>query len=178
MTNTVYIAMSLDGYIAETDGNVQFLDSAGALPEDEDYGWEEFFTPIDALVMGRNTYDVVLGFKQWHYGEKKVMVLTTRDIPIPEFITGEVIPFEGTARQAVQDLKKRGCNNLYIDGGKVVQQFLSAGLIDEIIITVVPILIGKGIPLFGALNNHVKLLTQDTKLYDNGLVQLHYKVVK
>ncbi len=177
MTNTVYIAMSLDGFIAENDGGVAFLESAGPAPEGEDYGWAEFFDPIDALIMGRNTYDVVLGFKQWHYEGKKVMVLTTRDIPIPEFITSEIIPFEGTPRQAVKELNDRGCENLYIDGGKVVQQFLNAGLVDNIVITVVPVLIGGGIPLFGALKNHVKLKAKDTRHFDNGLIQLHYDVI-
>jgi dihydrofolate reductase len=178
MTNTVHCAMSLDGFIARKDHSIDFLESLEPPQDGEDYGWAEFFDPLDGMVMGRNTYDVVLGFKVWHYGDKKVMVLTTRDIEIPDFITGEVIPFEGTPEQALEEMKKRDCTELYIDGGEVVQQFLSAGLVDKMIIATIPILIGDGIPLFGELDKDMLFEVTDLIKYDNGLVMTYYQLKK
>lgn len=179
MKNIVYCAMSLDGFIAEKDGGVEFLDSAGAPPDGEDYGWSAFFGPIDALVMGRNTYDVLIGFGgEWPYGDKKIVVLTTRDIEIADAVKDRVSTFSGAPDEVMAHLKLMNCQTLYIDGGKVVQDFLRAGLIDEMILTVVPILLGEGIELFSDLPEYIHLDAVSTRRIDNGLIQLHYQLKK
>lgn len=174
MTNFVYIATSLDGFIARPDGAVDFLDCVDQYDEDEDYGFAEFYDGIDALIMGRNTYDVVLGFGVWHYGDKKVLVMTTRDIEIPDFVTGEIIPFEGTVKEAQKLLNDQDCKNLYIDGGKIIAQFLNANLVDEMYITSVPIIISKGIPLFSGLKIEQQFDLNEVHHYENGLLSAHY----
>lgn len=178
MTNTVYCAVSLDGFIADTNHGVEFLESAGPGEEGEDFGWADFFNPIDAIVMGRNTYDVFLGFGMWPYDDKKIIVLSNRDITIPDDYKDKVSAFAGFPDQIVEHAKSLGHDNLYIDGGIVVQQFLSAGLVDKIVITIIPILIGEGISLFGPLNENIKLETVKADKFDNGIVQLHYDVIK
>lgn len=178
MTNFVYLGCSLDGFIARKDGAVDFLDAVDPAPEDEDYGWHDYISGIDALIMGRNSYDMVLGFGQWHYGNRKVMVLTTRDIEIPDFIEGEIIPFEGKPEDAIAHMNGLGCENIYVDGGKVVQDFINAELVDELIITIVPIIIGEGIPLFANINVEKRLDLKNVTKYDNGLLSLHYSLKK
>lgn len=178
MTNTVYIGCSIDGFIARKDGSVDFLDNVDPPPEGEDYGWNDFFGPLDALVMGRNTYDVVLDFKVWHYNKKKVMVLTNREIEIPDFIKGDVFPFKGTPQEAIKHLANLGCKNLYIDGGKVIQDFLNANLVDRMVITYVPILIGDGIRLFDNLKIEQKFKLEKVSHFETGLVSLDYRLKK
>ncbi|MBT5186197.1 MAG: dihydrofolate reductase [Kordiimonadaceae bacterium] len=179
MKNIVYCAMSLDGYIADKDGGVAFLDSIEHPPEADDYGYTEFMDSIDALVMGRNTYDTVMGFGvDWPYGDKTVVVVTHHDIKISDDIKGSVSSFAGSPQEIIQHLKAMGKVNLYIDGGKIIQEFLNENLIDQLIISVVPILIGEGIPLFGPLNKDLKLITESSNQYKNGLLQLKYNVVK
>ncbi|MCC3859851.1 dihydrofolate reductase family protein [Pseudemcibacter aquimaris] len=178
MTNFVYLGCSLDGFIARKDGAVDFLDAVDPAPDDEDYGWEDYIGGIDGLIMGRNSYDMVLGYGQWIYGDRKVMVLTTRDIEIPDFVEGEIIPFEGKPEEAVQCMNEMGCQNLYIDGGKVVQDFINDGQVDELIITMVPIIIGEGIPLFANINVEKRLDLKNVTKYDNGLLTVHYNLKK
>jgi len=179
MKNIVFCAMSLDGYIADKDGGVAFLDSVEHSPEVGDYGYKEIIGGIDALVMGRNTYDTVLGFDvDWPYGDKTVLVVTHRDIEIADDIQDRVSSFAGTPEEIISHLNAMGKENLYIDGGIIIQEFLNENLIDELIITVVPILIGEGIALFGPLNNDLKLITESSKQFENGIVQLKYKVAK
>ncbi len=178
MKNTVYCATSLDGFIATKDHGVEFLESAGPAAEGEDYGWADFFGPIDALIMGRNTWDVFLGFNMWPYEDKKIIVLTNRDIPIPEDYRDKVSVASGTPADVMEHAHSLGYKNLYIDGGKVVQDFLRAGLVDDIYLTIIPVLIGEGIPLFGPLEGDIKLKTVKATSFENGIVQLHYKPIK
>lgn len=178
MTNIVYIAMSLDGFIAEADGGIGFLESAGDAQEGEDFGWTEFFENIDALVMGRNTYDVFRSFDLWPYEDKKLVVLTNRDVEITDDLKDRVSSFAGSPEETVNHLKSMNCENLYIDGGWVIQDFLNSGLINEMIITIIPILIGDGIALFGSLKEQIKLEASSVKKFENGLIQLHYYLNK
>jgi dihydrofolate reductase len=172
---SVYIATSLDGFIARPNGGIDWLDSPGD-PAGEDYGYKEFFSSIDALVMGRNTYELVLTFGEWPY-EKKVIVLSSGMPTIPEKLTGKVEIMAGTPQEIVARLAEQGANHLYIDGGKTIQGFLQAGLIDEMIITRIPVLIGEGIPLFGKLEQDVRWQHIETKAYSNGLVMSKYRVL-
>lgn len=178
---SVYVGVSVDGYIARLDGQVDFLDSAE--PIDDDMGYGEFMASIDILVMGRNTYDWVVTMiatnedVDWPYGETPVMVLTHRALDVPPDLV-DVVESTGLApRELLAELRSRGFQHAYVDGGQTVQGFLRAGLIDELIITQVPILIGQGIPLFGEIPDDVKLHHVDTTVFDNGCIQTHYRVL-
>ena len=171
MKASVFVGTSLDGFIARPDGALDFL------PHDpEPHGFEEFFAEVDALVMGRKTYDVVLGFGTWFYGEKPVFVLSSRDLGTAP--VGAVVErVSGSPDKIVRDLADRGIQHIYVDGGATIQQFLRAGLIHRIIITRVPVLIGSGIPLFGGLEHDLPLRHVGTRTFPSGLVQSEYVAV-
>ncbi len=172
MANYVYIATSLDGYIAASDGGLDWLMEIPA-PGGEDYGYAEFMATIDALVMGRKTFEKVLTFGDWPY-DKPVFVLSTTITEVPEHLAGKVEIVHGELKELTGTLNQRGYNNLYIDGGVTIQNFLQQDLIDEMIITKVPTLLGGGIPLFGTLDEPIKFKHVKTEIYDNGLVKSRY----
>ncbi len=175
MGNKVFIATSLDGFIADKNGNIDWLHENPS-PSGNDGGYSDFIQTVDALIMGRGTYETVLGFDcEWPYS-KKVFVLSNSLKEVDPSLKGKAEVITGNLRQIVKDLNDQGYRNLYIDGGKTIQSFLREGLIDELIITQVPILLGNGIPLFGELSDRVRLKHLDTKAFDNGLVQSHYTV--
>jgi len=173
MTNFVYIAASLDGYIADPQGGIEWLNELPN-PEGSDYGWSEFLRGIDAILMGRKTFEKVLSFESWPY-QLPVFVLSTSLQRIPARLIGKVDLIGGSPRELIDLLNSQGFQNLYIDGGKTVQGFLAADLVDELIITRIPILLGKGIPLFGELEDRLRFVHQGTDVYDNGLVQSRYQ---
>jgi len=168
---SVFIGVSVDGFIARTDGALDFLPPGGGEP----HGYDEFMATVDALVIGRNTYETVLTFDEWPYGEKRVFVLSTR--PLPNAPPGAVVEhLSGDPADIVSRLESRGLQHVYVDGGITIQRFLQAGLIQRLIITRVPVLIGTGIPLFGALTNDIVLEHVATRHYASGLVQSEYAV--
>jgi dihydrofolate reductase len=169
---SVFIATSLDGFIARPDGTFDFL-SIVEQP-DEDYGFAEFFATVDALVIGRNTYETALGFPEWPYAGKRCIVLTHRETPS---LHGEQF-FAGAASGLVEQLALVGVQRVYVDGGAVIRDFLAAGLIDDLTLSIVPVLLGKGIPLFGAEVPELRLQLESSQQYPSGLVQLHYLRVK
>lgn len=173
---SVFIATSLDGFIARKDGAIDWLVGDELEASGEDYGYKAFFDSVDALVMGRNTYELALTFPEWPYTDKRVVVLSSSTPPIPERLSTSVSHLAGTPTEVVQRLSADNARHLYIDGGKTIQGFLAAGLIDEMIITRIPILIGEGIPLFGPLVQDIHLEHIQTRAYGNGLVQSHYRV--
>jgi dihydrofolate reductase len=174
MANIVYIATSLDGYIAKVDGDLSWLDEVPN-PEKSDFGFADFMNSIDALVMGRNTYEKVLSFGiDWPY-EKKVFVLSSKLNKVDERVKGKVEIVSGELEEIVKELNAKGFKNLYIDGGKTIQSFLKKDLIDELNITRVPIILGEGIPLFSKQTNEIKLKHLETISHANGLVQSIYK---
>ena len=175
MANYIYIATSLDGYIASEDGGLEWL-TEFPNPTNSDYGFNDFMQRVDALVMGRNTYEKVLSFGQWPY-TKKVFVLSNNLKEIPEELADKVEIISGDIKAVTADLNKKGYVNLYIDGGKVIQSFLKEGLIDEMIITRIPILLGAGIPLFGKLDKPVQFDQVETEILDDLLVKSHYKII-
>jgi dihydrofolate reductase len=170
--NSVYIAASLDGYIAAKDGGVDWLQEVPN-PDQDDYGYADFMENVDALVMGRNTFEKVLTFGDWPY-EKKVFVLSSTLNEVPEELSGNVEILSGSLEEVLNNIHSQGFENLYIDGGKVIQSFLSEDLIDNLIITRIPIVLGEGIPLFGALREPLRFVHVDTTVYDNALVKSHY----
>lgn len=177
MKTSVYIATSLDGFIARQDGSIDWLPS-GEGAGDQDYGYQDFIRTVDALVMGRVTYETVLSFGAWPYGKMPVVVLTHQQIEIPESIADTVFVMSAPPEEVVQRLAGQGYQHLYIDGGRTIQGFLREKLIDQLIITRVPVLIGGGIPLFGALPGDIHLEHLKTHQFDNGLVQSRYRVLK
>ncbi len=177
--NCVFIATSVDGFIARKDGSVDWLNAANeVVTPGEDCGYGEFISAVDALVMGRHSYETVLGFGGWPYGNTPVIVLSRNPIVFPKHLPDIVTHSEEAPLALSQRLAAGGMTRLYIDGGLTIQRFLAAGLIDELIITQIPILLGEGIPLFGALLADVHLEHQSTQAYPFGFVQTKYKVLK
>jgi len=176
MANYVYIATSLDGFIATKDSGIDWLMETPN-PEKSDYGYSDFMNGIDALVMGSNTFKKVLTFGEWHY-DKIVFVLSNKLKAIPEKLKGKAEIINGNLIDIINQLKERGYNNLYIDGGKVIQNFLKEDLIDEMIITRIPILLGEGIPLFSGLNHSLKFKHTKTEIFNNALVKSYYARIR
>lgn len=175
MRCSVFIATSLDGFIAREDGAIDWLPA----PErgGEDYGYTELMRTVDALVMGRNTYELVQRFGSWPYGRKPVVVLSSRRVDLPAASAGTAEWMADPPDVVVRRLAERGMKRLYVDGGKTIQGFLRAGLITDLVITRIPVLIGTGIPLFGPLASDVRLQHIGTASYPGGLVQSRYEVV-
>ena len=172
--NSVYIATSLDGYIADKNGGIAWLDSI-PIPENEDMGYINFTKDIDALVMGRITFETVLGFDvDWPY-QKPVFVLSTTLNEIPESHKDKAHLVKGTLPEILEQIHKRGCLRLYIDGGITIQNFLKEDLIDEIIITVFPVLLGGGTPLFSELPKALGFELVGSKIYADQLLQHYFK---
>ena len=171
MKASVFIGTSLDGFIARTDGSLDFLPPGGGEP----HGYDEFMASVDALIIGRKTYETVLAFESWPYGKKSVFVLSTRPLaPAPDAAVVEHL--SGLLTAIPLQLAARGINHVYVDGGITIQGFLQAGLIQRLIITRVPVLIGTGIPLFGATTRDIRLKHIATRHYASGLVQSEYEV--
>ncbi len=177
MKASVYIATSLDGFIARENGEIDWLSGEGSEGSGEDYGYKEFMDTVDVVVMGRNTYEKVLTFGEWPYGTRPVVVLSSRAVTIPEHIAQFVESMPCSPLSLVSQLSERGARHLYVDGGKTIQGFLNAGLIQQLILTRIPILIGSGIPLFGPLKHDIKLRHIETRQLASGLVQSKYEVV-
>ncbi len=172
MVNYVYVATSLDGFIAAYDGGLDWLEEIPN-PEKDDFGYAKFMSGIDALLMGRKTFDKVLTFGSWPYS-KPVFVLSRSNIKVPKELVGKVEFVNGEPIAVVDQLKEMGHQNLYIDGGVTIQNFLEADLIDEMIITRVPVLLGDGIPLFGKLSQRLKFSHKKTEVLGNTLVKTYY----
>lgn len=176
MSCSVFIATSLDGYIATPDGSIDWLSEAGpVLPAGESYGYSEFIAGTDAVVMGRRTFEKVLTFPEWPYS-LPVVVLSTRRLAVPAQLHGRVLTAGGPPGQIVQQLAEQGLEHLYVDGGVTIQRFLQAGLVDRMVLTVIPVLLGGGLPLFGQLSGHVRLELLHSQVFPNGFVQLDYAV--
>lgn len=181
MKASVYIATSLDGFIARENGDLDWLPgsdgtSGNGESGDEDFGYKAFMDSVDVLVMGRNTFETVLSFGQWPYGSKRVVVLSSKLTQVSDKLPKTVELWSGSLTGLIKNLRESGAKHLYVDGGKTIQSFLNAGLIQEIIITRIPVLIGKGIPLFGPLDKDVQLQHIETRSFANGFVQSKYKV--
>lgn len=175
---SVFVATSLDGFIARENGSIDWLEQANSvIPSGKDCGYGEFFASVDALVMGRATFEQVRSFEQWPYGDKRVVVMSRHGVTIPDALASTVSSSSATPAQLVAQLAAEGLNHLYIDGGKTIQSFLRAGLIDELTITLIPLLLGSGRPLFGPLEQTLHLQHLATQAYPFGFVQHRYRIV-
>ncbi|MEA5139608.1 dihydrofolate reductase family protein [Arcicella rigui] len=171
--NAIYIAQSLDGYIADKNGGIAWLDSIPN-PDGDDMGYYAFLNRMDALVMGRITFETVCGFDcEWPY-QKPVFVLSNTLHEIPEKYQDKAFLVKGTLSEILAQIHEKGYTRLYIDGGKTIQQFLKEDLIDEMIITTFPLLLGGGFPLFGELTQLLAFEVQSSQIYLGNLVQTHF----
>jgi dihydrofolate reductase len=189
MKISVFIATSLDGFIARSDGSLDWL--PGAEPEfaadgsqeaaaqngegGDDHGWGEFWGSVDCLVMGRKTFEKVLTFGNWPYEDKRVIVLSKTMTAVPDKMAGKAEIYAGDPAALAAKLAAEGHRRLYVDGGQTIQSFLRRGLITDMTITTIPVLIGQGIPLFGPLPADIPLKRVQTKSYATGLVQSTYE---
>ncbi|SON51927.1 dihydrofolate reductase family protein [Vibrio tapetis] len=173
MSNSVYIATSLDGYIADQNDGLDWLHTIPN-PNGDDMGYAEHFSRIDAMVMGRNTMEMVLSFGiEWPY-TKPVFVLSNTLTSVPNGYEDKIFLVKGELKSVLQEIKDKGFNDLYIDGGVTVQSFLKEDLIDELIISTIPILLGGGSPLFGNLVEPLNFKLVKSQSFLNAIVQSHY----
>jgi len=173
MIISVFIGTSLDGFIARANGELDFLPPGGGEP----HGYEEFMATVDTLVIGRKTFETVLAYPTWPYGDKRVVVLSSRLVDFSGVRGGVVEQMAGSPAEIVAKLAASGAKHLYVDGGVTIQRFLRAGLIQRLTITRVPVLIGEGIPLFGALPQDIRLRHVATRHYPSGLVSSEYQTI-
>ncbi|RON40159.1 deaminase [Pseudomonas frederiksbergensis] len=174
-TAHVFIATSLDGFIARPDGDIDWL-----LQRDdptEDHGYPAFIADKDVIVMGRGSYEKVLTFDTWFY-DRPVVVLSQQlaNSPVPEALEGKVRFSNLTPANLMDELAKQGVRRVYVDGGQLVQSFLRDGLVTDMVITTVPVLIGSGRSLFGALAQDIELKLVTSRCFASGLVQSTYRV--
>lgn len=175
VTTHVFIAASLDGYIARQDGDIGWL-----LQRDEpaeDHGYAAFIAGKDWIVMGRGSYEKVLTFDEWPY-DLPVLVLSRQlaDSPVPEALKGKVHFSRRTPKEVMNDLAAQNAHRVYLDGGQLIQSFLREGLVADIVVTTVPVLLGSGKPLFGPIPQDIDLTLLSSRSFPSGLVQWHYRV--
>jgi dihydrofolate reductase len=174
---SVFIATSLDGYIARPDGDIDWLHRSDyAVDPADDFGYQKFMSTVDVLVMGRNSFDKVRSFAEWPYKATPVWVLSSRSIDLPTALQGKVKVLNATAQEVVAQLSLHGYQHVYLDGGDTISRFLRAGLVHEMTLTRVPVLLGKGRPLFGELSSDVHCQLLHSASYRNGFVQSTYAV--
>lgn len=184
MKCSVYIATSVDGFIAKEDGSVDWLHTAGNADADmggqADMGFNEFIESVDCIIMGRGCMEAISNFDltpdQWPYLDARVIVLSNTLKQPPDNLKGRVEIYSGDLRELVGNLASEGFSHAYIDGGKIVQSFLDLKLIDEMTLTRVPVILGEGIPLFGKTTQIIRLEDASVKSFPNNFVQLHYTV--
>lgn len=176
ITFGVFIATSLDGFIARPNGKLDWLDNAAPKDENQDYGYQKFMAGVGCIVLGRKTFDVASSFSEWPYQGKQVIVLSKTLKEPPQDFVDKIDVFNGPIELLAVELQHRGIRKVYVDGGVTIQSFLKAGLIDEMTITQIPILIGRGLPLFGDMPEDIHLQLQESINYPSGFVQSIYKV--
>ena len=183
MKCSVYIATSADGYIATPDGGVDWLHTAGNLEVDmgfEDMGFKAFMDSVDCMIMGRKCMEMISSMnltpEQWVYGDIRIVVLSNTVKEPPENLRGKIEMYSGDINDLILKLESGGFKHAYIDGGSVITSFINLKLIDEMIITKVPVLLGEGIPLFGKIKQRVKLENAKATAYKNEFIQIKYSV--
>ncbi len=175
---SVFCAVTLDGFLARKGGTLDWLKPAEEGLAPADTGYDAFMATVDYVVMGRNTFDAVLKMSDSWFYSKPVYVLTTRPLDVPDRLKGKVEFGRPSPVDLVSLMERRGAKRLYVDGGRTIQEFMKAGLIDDLVITQIPILIGDGIPLFGPHDQDVRLTIESLRLLGGLAVQTTYRVAK
>ena len=184
MKFSVYIATSVDGFIARADGSVDWLDTYGKqeadMGEEPDMGFNNFIESIDCMIMGRGCMEVLSGFnlppEAWPYRDARVIVLSKTLKEPPENLKGKLEIYSGDVPELLETLEREGYQHAYVDGGKTIQSFLNLKLITNLTITKIPVLLGEGIPLFGKINQDIRLIKPEMKIFPNEFVQVRYEV--
>lgn len=183
MKCSVFIATSLDGFIATTDGGVDWLDTAGNPDVDmgaEDMGFAALMESVDCLIMGRKCMEKIASFnltdEQWPYGNTRVIALSNSLSDVPDSVKGKVELMSGDIPNILTQLESEGHKHAYVDGGALISSFLNLKLINELIITKAPVILGEGISLFQNIQQSINLENPEAKAYPNGFVQVKYQV--
>lgn len=171
----INLALSLDGFVAREDGSLDWLPQPQDMPEGEDFGFGQFLSSVDLLATGRATFETVLGFGEWPYGALRTEVLTTRDLEIPTPLRGTVARVEGTPCALCRRWEREGVQAVYLDGGETVRRFLAEGLVDEMTLTRVPVLLGKGKRIFPETKTSASWDHLETDVLPKGLVRSRYR---
>lgn len=167
---SVFIAASIDGYIARENGDLDWLENIPS-EEGEDYGYKAFIATVDVILMGRKTYEKVAGFQEWPYTGKRLIVLSDT----LEAVKEEAELYSGSIDALLSRLDREGVKHAYVDGGITISKFLEKGIVDHLTLTIIPILLGQGIPLFHSMDRESSLKLESAHSYPNGLVQLRYE---
>lgn len=171
----VYIATSVDGFVARSDHQLDWLMKQDTA--DEDHGYEEFVARMDGIVMGRGSYETVLSFGDWPYSKPVVVASRSlKEADVPPALRGKVRVSPLEPKELMASLEREGWKHVYVDGGKLVQSFIKEGLVEDMVLTAIPILIGSGIRLFGELDRDIDLALEDVRSFSSGLVQVHYRM--
>ncbi|TQV87694.1 dihydrofolate reductase family protein [Aliikangiella coralliicola] len=173
---TSFIATSLDGYIARLNGKLDWLNDAADKNSTEDYGYQNYIAAIDCIVLGRSSFEKTASFAEWPYQKKRVIVLSRTLKEPPEDFADKVAVFNGSIELLAVELQNQGIQRVYVDGGLTIQSFFKADLMDEITITQIPVLIGRGLPLFGEHSEDIKLTLLQSNSFPSGFVQSKYRV--
>jgi dihydrofolate reductase len=173
MTVSVFVGTSADGFLARRDGTYDFLDPHG----NEPHGFEEFFATIDTLVIGRGTFEIVAAFPEWPYGDRRVVALSSRPLDFSKIRNARLEQMAGEPAEILKKLEGEGTKHIYVDGGITIQRFLAAGLVNRLIVTRVPVLIGDGIPLFGPVPRDIQLTLVAVRHFKTGMVQAEYQII-
>ena len=176
MKTIAYLAVSVDGYIAAKDDGLDWLNELPN-PEQSDFGYADFMSGIDALLMGSRTFQVVLDFGVWHY-EKPVFVASRQMTEIPAGYEERISLVQGEMAEILHSIREQGYGNIYVDGGILIRSCLREGLLDEMILTRIPIVLGDGVPLFVPSEQSIDLEHVSTQIHGVGLVQSHYRIKK
>lgn len=168
---SIYIATSIDGYIARKDNSLDWLDRVGGF--DEDYGFEKLLGSIDALIIGRKTYEVATTVPEPYPG-KRVVVLSKS----LGSVRSDMELYQGDLGELVRKLHKEGIKHIWVDGGSTISQFLSSKLVDEMTLSIIPVILGSGIPLFQVITKEIPFRLISSQGYRSGLVQLHYEIIQ
>ncbi|MEH6593769.1 MAG: dihydrofolate reductase family protein [Halioglobus sp.] len=187
MKCSVYIATSVDGYIATQDGSVEWLENAGN-PESGDRepvgdaGFSAYIASVDCMIMGRKCMEKIASFEltpeQWPYGDMPIFVLSNTVKSPPESLGNRVRMYSGDLSALTDQLASDGYNHAYIDGGATITSFIKHGLLDEICVTQIPVLLGGGLPLFGDIERQIKLENAEATVFSNDFIQWKYRICR
>lgn len=175
---SAFIATSLDGYIARLNGKLDWLEINSDKNKAEDFGYQSFIASVDCIVMGRNSFEKVVSFPEWPYHNKRIIVLSRRWKQIPDEFADRAQLYSGKVELLTVELQNQGVRRVYVDGGITIQSFIQQRLLSDITITTVPVILGRGIPLFGTTKDDLNLELNKVESFDSGFVQASYRFIR